>query len=212
MSVPELFDDEPEKIQQLELFKAETRWFHVFKSMIASGDVAKMGPYAFTVYSVIKAHTSFSKGHSFPEISTIVEESGISKAQVHRALDVLEELGYVRRGKKPSGRGNLYIFREKVDIEDKQGNHVADASWDYLPLGVSSAIAELKHVKMTGDFSGAKIVQIENLTVNVNTANDSSIQINIQTLMDNMEMLPKELKEILVRRLAEMQLKSPTET
>ena len=45
------------KAPQQELFKAETAWFHIFKTMIDSGDVARMGPYAVTVYLVIKSHT-----------------------------------------------------------------------------------------------------------------------------------------------------------
>ena len=44
----------------MDLFKAETTWFHVFVSMIENGDVAKMGPYAVTVYLVVKAYTNWS--------------------------------------------------------------------------------------------------------------------------------------------------------
>lgn len=32
---------------QSEMFQAETSWFHVFKSMIESGDIAKMGGTVF---------------------------------------------------------------------------------------------------------------------------------------------------------------------
>lgn len=51
---------------QQELFKAETAWFHIFKTMIDNGDVARMGPYAVTVYLVIKSHTNFATGRPFP--------------------------------------------------------------------------------------------------------------------------------------------------
>ena len=62
---------------QKELFEAQTTWFHVFKSMIDSGDLARMGPYAATVYLVIKAHTNYATGRAFPAIETISEKSGI---------------------------------------------------------------------------------------------------------------------------------------
>jgi DNA-binding transcriptional MocR family regulator len=190
-----------EQRQQGELFKAETVWFHVFKSMIENGDVAKMGPYAFTVYAVIKAHTNFKSGVAFPGVQTIIEKSGISRAQVHRALDALEESGYITR-EKVAGKGNKYTLREKVGITDDAGRPIADATWDYVPDGVRNAVAELKHVMMTGDFKGAKIIQIENLTVNF-TQNlfKDSVQINAASLLENMDKLDPHLRELLLRNL-----------
>ena len=41
--------------KQLNLIEPETSWFHVFRTMVDSGDVAAMGPYAVTVYLVVKA-------------------------------------------------------------------------------------------------------------------------------------------------------------
>jgi DNA-binding transcriptional MocR family regulator len=185
--------------QQFELFRAETTWFHVFRSMIEGGDVARIGPYAFTVYAVIKAYTNFRTGRAFPGIPEIMEKSGISKSQVIRALDTLEENGYITREKK--GRSNTYTLREKVGISDSQGRPVASAAWDYVPDGVKGAVADLKNVLMTGDFAGAKIVSIQNLTVNV--FNDQSTQINIDRLLDNMDKLPAETRDILRRRLGQ---------
>ena len=46
--------------KQLDMFKAETTWFHVFVSMVENGDVAKLGPHAVTVYLVIKAYTNWT--------------------------------------------------------------------------------------------------------------------------------------------------------
>ena len=86
------------KVQpQTELFEAQTTWFHVFKNMIDNGDVAKMGPHACTVYLVIKAHTNYSTGMSFPAIETIAVKSGISVAQVKRELVKLESMQYITK-------------------------------------------------------------------------------------------------------------------
>ena len=60
---PDLSYDRTQDPQQ-ELFKAETAWFHIFKTMIDNGDVARMGPYAVTVYLVIKSHTNFATGRA----------------------------------------------------------------------------------------------------------------------------------------------------
>jgi len=158
--------------------QAETSWFHVFKTMIESGDVANIGPYAFTVYCIIKAHTNFKTGESFPSVELIAEKSGVSVAQVKRELKTLESAGYITKEKR--GRFNRYTLREKVEIQDDQGRPAAIATWDYLPSGVKEAMAELKNVLMTGDFGSAKIVQIEKieLQVNINHVSDGGVVIN----------------------------------
>jgi len=161
---------------QSELFQAQTTWFHVFKNMIDNGDVAKMGPYAVTTYLVIKAHTNYSTGESFPSIETIVEKSGISERQVKKDLATLEELGYITKEKK--GRNNHYTLREKVDIQDAAGRPSAVATWDYLPGAVQDAVADLKNVLVTGKAENAKVVHIERLTVNI--ANSGGIVLNME--------------------------------
>ena len=150
---------------QSELFEAQTTWFHVFKNMIDNGDVAAMGPHACTVYLVIKAHTNYSTGLSFPAIETIAEKSGISERQVKRELITLENLGYITKEKR--GRSNNYTLREKVDIKDEAGRPSAVATWDYLPSSVSAAVADLKNVLVTGKAEDARIVHIDRLTVNI---------------------------------------------
>ena len=165
------------KVQpQTELFEAQTTWFHVFKNMIDNGDVAKMGPHACTVYLVIKAHTNYSTGMSFPAIETIAVKSGISVAQVKRELVKLETMQYITKVKK--GRSNHDTLREKVDIKDDAGRPSAVATWDYLPSSVTAAVADLKNVLVTGKAENARIVHIERLTVNI--ANSGGIVLNME--------------------------------
>jgi len=163
---------------QNELFKAETTWFHVFKTMIDSGELAKMDGSTVKVYLVVKAHTNFATGRSFPAIETISEKAGMSSRQVIRCLEHLEELGYITKEKK--GRNNSYTLREKIQIEDEQGRPSAVATWDYLPSTVQHAVADLKNVLVTGELAGAKIVHIERLQVNINNLHDSSTNVNVQ--------------------------------
>lgn len=147
---------------------ADVTWFHVFRSMIEGGDVARMGPHAFTVYAVVKAHAHFSTGAAFPSVELIAEKSGVSVRQVKRELQTLQALGYL--GVRKVGRANHYALREKVEVMDEAGRPAAVATWDYLPAGVGAAVAELKHVLMSGDLGGARVVNIERLTVNLATA------------------------------------------
>lgn len=182
--------------KQGELFKAETTWFHVFKNMIDSGDLAAMGPHAFTVYCVIKSYTNFATGHAFPSLETVAEKSGVSLAQVKRELKSLEGLGYI--GREKQGRKNIYTLREKVAIADHEGRPVASATWDYLPSSVRDAVADLKNVLVSGDLAGARVVHIERLTFNVQTGANST-QINLSGLDDLAKVNPKMAEKI--RRL-----------
>lgn len=169
---------------QGELFEAQVTWFHVFVAMIESGDVAKMGPHAVTVYMVIKAHTNFSTGRAFPAIETIVEKSGISRAQVMRSLATLEEYGYLTREKK--GRHNVYTLREKVEIHDASGRPAAVATWDYLPTAVTEATAQLKQFLLTGKLGDGKVIYIENLNMNVQINRDAATgTMNIEQAPDS---------------------------
>jgi DNA-binding IclR family transcriptional regulator len=145
---------------------AETRWFHMFRAMIDSGDLARMDGSTVKVYIVIKAHTNLQTGAAFPGVETIAEKSGLSRVQVWRALQVLEAMGYVTKTKQ--GRHNVYHLREKVNITDGEGQTVAQATWDYLPTLVKDAVADLRQVLASGDLGGAKIVHIDHLYVQIN--------------------------------------------
>lgn len=164
----------------MDLFKAETTWFHVFVSMIENGDVAKMGPYAVTVYLVVKAYTNWKTGRAFPSIETIVEKSGISRAQVMRSLSLLVENGYIDKVK--TGRKNTYTLREKVTLKDQEGRPAAFATWDYLPSTVEAARAELKRFMLTGEHDG-KVLYVETLNLNVQI-NNGDHNLNNQGKLD----------------------------
>lgn len=168
-----------DKQKQLPLFEAQTSWFHIFRAMIESGDAAKMGGTTFLIYSVVKAHTNWSTGRSFPSIETIMEKSGAVKRTVLRSLKTLEDMGYITREKR--GRKNAYTLREKVQIEDEQGRPTAVAMWDYLPSTVKAAQAELKNFVMTGEATDFKIIHVENLHLQVQIG-DHNTQFNVGDL------------------------------
>jgi DNA-binding transcriptional MocR family regulator len=127
-----------------------------------------------TVYLVVKAYTNWKTGKAFPSIDTIVEKSGISRAQVIRSLALLTDHGYLDRAKV--GRKNSYTLREKVTLKDQEGRPAAFATWDYLPSTVEAARAELKRFMLTGEHEG-KILFVETLNLNVqfNTGDNNLI-------------------------------------
>ena len=178
---------------QAELFSAETTWFHVFKDMIDNGDMARLDGSAIKVYLVVKSFTNFSTGRAFPALDLIAEKAGLSESQVKRCLASLEEAGYISKSK--AGRHNIYTLREKVTLKDDTGRPQAVATWDYIPNSVRDAVADLKHVMVTGDLGGAKIVNIENLTVNI-VSGDNNTQVNFNQA--DLDKLPKDMREALM--------------
>lgn len=189
--------------QQVELFTAETSWFHVFRDMIDSGDLARLEGSAIKVYLVVKSYTNFSTGRSFPAIELIAEKSGLSDRQVIRCLAELEASGYINKEK--AGRHNLYTLREKVSLKDQHGKPQAVATWDYLPSGVKEAVAELRRVLVTGDLNGATILNIEKMTLNLNIVQgDNNTQLNMNG--QSMSSVPAEIRKALKKLSTEGKL------
>jgi DNA-binding transcriptional ArsR family regulator len=184
--------------QELFALEAQTQWFHVFKSMIDQGDVAKIGPHAFTVYAVIKAHTNYSSGVAFPGIDLISEKSGVSPAQIKRELRVLEEAGYITREKV--GRSNRYTLREKIQVTDEHGRPHAVATWDYVPSGVKRAVTDLNNFLVAGELAGTRVVHIERLSMQINVGGENT-QINLASLLSNLDKLPVSMRNKLRSKL-----------
>ena len=89
----------------------------------------------------------------------------------------MEDHGYIIKEKV--GRKNLYTLREKILITDHTGKPAGQATWDYLPDAVRTAVADVKNVLMSGDFADAKVVKIENLqVVIVNAETGSTVNVN----------------------------------
>lgn len=183
------------------VFKAQTQWFRIFKEMIDSGAAAALGPHTFIVYSVIKSHSNFETGISFPAIETIRDKSGISLAQVKRCLKKLEIEKYIKKEKK--GRCNTYMINEFLKIQDDQGNSVAQAQWTYLPLKEREVAEELNKILMTGKFDELNLIKVENLNINAINNPLNGININIQKAMVKAEEIQDiELKNQLQKMLA----------
>ena len=152
-----------------EQLRAQTTWFHVFKSMVESGDVAKMGSGPVAIYLVIKAYTNWRDGKAFPSTKTICEKAVMGRASVMIHIKTLEDFGYLRRESgRAGGRVNLYTLREKVELKNSStGEPEAVASWDYLPSTVKTAVQEIRNVALKGDFQGVQLINIERLYINV---------------------------------------------
>ncbi|KPB24357.1 hypothetical protein [Pseudomonas amygdali] len=67
MSELELSVDAATGQEPQDQLKSNTYWFHIFQAMV-DHELAKLGPYAFAVYCVIKSHCDLRTGLSIPSI------------------------------------------------------------------------------------------------------------------------------------------------
>ncbi len=137
--------------------KPNTYWFHVLKTMI-DHDLANLGPYAFTVYCVIKSHCNIRTGVAVPSIETIARKSGISPRHVMRQIKRLERQGYIIKSR--ARKYNEYRLTEKVVLCDCDGRRQGHAQWEYQPLQIENSIKELKH-KLLDMQASAHIIHLE---------------------------------------------------
>lgn len=182
---------------------ANAWWFHMFRAMVDSGDVARIGPHALAVYIVIKSHANHRTGKAWPGVEMIAAKSGVSIAQVKRSLIVLEQAGYLARERV--GRSNHYTLREKLPVADESGRTLAVATWDYTPGLVQRAVEELKSMLLSGQLCNAKNVRIDRVVMQVNIGGGNTIIENSiashETILAELERLPFEMREKLRRNL-----------
>lgn len=150
-------------------WKPTVGWFHIFRTMIESGDAAKMKGTAFLVYAVIKSHINPTKGIGFPSLETIANKAGCTVKTVRASIEKLEELGYLRR-KTVDGKPSQYSLIEKVQFDgmDETGKQVPmQANFDYVPVAVNKAVQDIKNVMVSGALPQGSVVHIENLSINM---------------------------------------------
>ncbi|WP_287417686.1 helix-turn-helix domain-containing protein [Oceanithermus sp.] len=114
-------------------------------ALVDDGHLERMGPHAVSVYVALLRYSDNDR-RSWPKVETLERLTGISRAQVYRALARLEELGYVSRER--DGRRNVYhllqlptaspadppvkqvsgrdVSSEKVSERDPSGKRVSD--------------------------------------------------------------------------------------
>ena len=170
------------------LLSADTGWFHIFHEIINSGDLAKLikkNKSSISVYLVVKSHIHYKKGVSFPSIATIMEKTGLSNKTVHKALEALEEYGYVDIDR--SGRHNVYRVREKIRVKNTETEEeMAVVSFDYFSSVLSEVRNEIKNFLVSPtETDKFQYISIENLNININqqiVKGDNAIQQNISSL------------------------------
>lgn len=159
--------------QQGDLFEVDASWFHVFRDLVASGQLAEMTGSSVKVYLVIRAYANPASGDSFPSIDLIAEKTGLSRSQVKRELIALEDQGHVRKQK--SGRHNVYNLLDKWPIKNASTGEVVRRVEvvPYIPKMVEIITKKLKAALMGGELPSAGPINLNlNMPVTINYAAD----------------------------------------
>lgn len=181
--------------QKMQLYHADTSWFHFFRDMADNGDLARLSGSTVKVYLVLKSYTHFATGDAFPEIQTIAIKSGLSESQVIRCLKNLVAAGFLRKTR--TGRKNTYRMYEKVSIVDDSGKTTAVATWEYQPQMTKQTVAELKQMMRIGKLKQTPVIHIDNVQLQINTGNAIGIQINKNDLAKLAEQSPEIIEHLL---------------
>lgn len=156
-------------------WQADGWWFHCFRTLIDSGQLARMSGSACKVYLVIKSHANYKTGLAGPAIATIATKSGLSLAQVKRELTSLGKSGLIRKQK--SGRHNVYQLVEHFPLVGSDGTPVAMGRWDYIPAKVSAVTEELKQSVAAQSMNNSVLIRIDKLQVQVIERGSQGVQI-----------------------------------
>lgn len=78
-----------------EAARFNSEWQSLMQHLMLSGELAKIKPKAFSVYTIIAAHTGLSTERPFPTRKTLSEDTGLSPLLVDRALRDLAKMGYL---------------------------------------------------------------------------------------------------------------------
>ena len=185
--------------QQLEIFKADVSWFHIFKELIRNKTWARLSSNSKSLYPVIKAFVNHENGSAFPSLDTLEEYSGISRPSVVKALKELEAEGLLIKISGTRNSSNNYAIVEKFHVKDNQGQPMASVSFDYMPAYIKDAVAELKNFVVQGlttPDGKTNYIRIENLVLNVINGNQGT---QIQQFVTPEEAI-KQMKEIIGKK------------
>lgn len=163
-------------------------WSKFLRSIIHSGDLAKMSGSAVKVYVALKFRANSKTGVISCSAERIALDCGMSEKSARRALSELIEIGYVLRSQRP-GLTNEFRMVEKFTLR-KDGHKVGSASFAYAGESVDRSIEELRRILASEQPTSSDRVQVSmHVTNNVNISIEH-LNINGCDLNSAIAMLP----------------------
>lgn len=168
--------------------KADTWWFHIFRSFISSGELAKIPASALKTYIALKSHTNISSGIARISLKTLACETGSSRETVKRSISTLVQLGHIK-SLPSAGRVNSYKFFEHFDIQNSHGSSIGVATFSYNGSAAGSIQKELIDTLKKGrtDFSSKNICYKPNKEDQTILDNSTSHNTDISNLPSSLQ-------------------------
>ena len=102
--------------ERVQIRDARKHCFFIVDNVIIDHYASIIGPFPTLVYSALCRHADYSTRETFPSLSTIAKELGISRMTVIRAIQCLVTHGLIARKSRKSKSGdpdtNIYIILE----------------------------------------------------------------------------------------------------
>ena len=147
---------------------ADLLWIQFFRSIITSGDLARLSGSAIKIYLALKCRGHLATGKAVIRHGRLGIECGLSVATVKRGLGELCEAGYLNRCTRP-GQRNAYSLVEQFPIS-RGGEIVGTARFGYAGKTAQARREELNQLLSSGNLgqensAGIQLVINNNLFV-----------------------------------------------
>jgi hypothetical protein len=147
---------------------ADLFWIQFFRSIVTSGDLARLSGSAIKIYLALKCRGHLGTGQAVIRHERLGIECGLSVATVKRGLGELCAAGYLNRCARP-GQRNAYSLVEQFPIS-RGGEIVGTARFGYVGKTAQSRREELNQLLSSGKLgadntTGIQVVINNNLFV-----------------------------------------------
>lgn len=140
--------DLQERLSQLELpLEGATQFFYFYGSIIEDGHLARMGPEAIAVLSVMRYRCNWDSSTVSIGSRQLAELTGMSPKRVSSAIKKLELEGYIETIFHEERKRSIYKLKDKISFKDRHGVEVMNIDLDYRPTMLREQLSKLKSLK-----------------------------------------------------------------
>lgn len=140
-----------EALQQLELpLEGATSFFYFYSSIIEDGHLARMGPEAIAVLSVMRYRCDWNTSRVAIGLRQISTLTGMSTRRISKAIEKLEEQGYLEKVFFEDRKRPIYLLLDKILLRDANGKEVMKLDLEYKPSQLRNQLTKLKNLKEGG--------------------------------------------------------------
>ncbi len=171
--------DEDMKKEEFEIRDIRKKEQFVVDDIYLNGYAKLCGIFATGVYMALCRHADIYHQTCFPSISLLARKLNVSKSQVIRALQILEDWNIIRR-EKTEGKGNRYFLIDKKHWRPAPGQSISAGHQCQSGTSVSQTPVSTRHRCPTGTGSCQTPTGVHQTLVPVSDRHPKDSHIRIQ--------------------------------